>query len=103
MVSFSRDPGSSTAHGRWVEVGNCRSRWLITRASLVRLGGRRGDPREVDTFELTVCCVCVRARVCDGLVVRVALAMMAFEVKVDECRWKQRTRSKRVGKLPLIG
>lgn len=60
---FSRDPGSSTARGRWVEVGIYRSRRLITRASLVRLGGRRGGPREVDTFELTVCCVCVCARV----------------------------------------
>lgn len=67
---FSRDPGSSTARGQRVEVGKIRSRRLITRASLVRSGGRRGDPREVDTFELTVCCVCVcvwaRARVCDG-------------------------------------
>lgn len=54
---FSRDPGSSTARGQWVEVGKCRSRRLVTRASLDRLGGRRGDPREVDTFELTVCCV----------------------------------------------
>lgn len=58
---FSRDPGSSTALGRWVEVGKCRSRRLVTRASLVRLGGRRGDPQEVDTFELTVCCLWARA------------------------------------------
>jgi hypothetical protein len=61
---FSRDPGSSSARGQWVEVGVCRSRRLITRASLVGLGGRRGDPREVDTFELTVCCVCVCVCVC---------------------------------------
>lgn len=83
----SRGPGSSTARGQWVEVGILLARWLITRASLVGSGGRRGDPREEYTFELTVGCFvsdCVCARVCRGVVGRVVVWMMVVEVEVDE-------------------
>lgn len=103
----SRGPGSSAARRQWVEVGILTARWLITRASLVRLGGRRGDPREEDTFELTVGFVvfgCGAARACDGLVVRVVVWMMVVEVEVDgRCEIRRRLRLDRVGVLPLIG